>query len=784
MMIAAHNLLANFSQRELNINTGKQDKNIEKLSSGYRINRGSDDAAGLAISEKMRKQIRGLDRGATNITDGISLVQTAEGALAEVHDVLQRMRELSIQAYNGTNSQSDREAIQLEIDQLLTEIDRTAESTKFNEIYCLKGGEIEMKTGIVDGGVIETSVTKSMELTKQVPEWLISSTATMAVNSSFSTLQKGNDVGYCLFKVDKTDPQGATINADYVVVGPPGWSMGSKTFNQLTGRYANPEPSVTMIPGMQWSNNLGDNVSATFSFEHISQQTDPESLYGSMVDLLGTMFGAPCGTCRDEFYGLSLYGSAQGYEATPSYFNTLHDGRMRLYDGAQLNISSLTVDYNGKQTPIYDAAYDLLMRKDRGESVSGTEVQSLADSIAKKLCDASYEKIKQTGLHHYDRALKNGDYDLVIYDYRDSSIVNNSMFEGSDNTDSSILTAAQVTVTYEETETTDRADYEFEYEVRDDKRLNIQGSSDGKDYIPLTLPNISCKKLGINGYNVTITEAASYTYVDERPRRLSIEQYEKDYKAWEDGKDARLAKWLEESGATDKYNEAMDEYNQKMDEYNQKLQEWNEANDAYQQTRQTTRTPKTRTETYQSGTEVTVIKGEVKQKPIYSTREVQYEEVSYYYTGTNPGPRPVPPEMPQSVYDEFEDIPAPVFYDQGIRTGIAQNFPLAHASEINWENEGLGEFGKSPVGPLDTAIQKISEMRSYLGGIQNRLEHAYLNNTNSSENSTAAESRIRDTDMAEAMVMYSATNIMIQAGQSVLAQANQNQQGILSLLGQ
>ena len=139
-MVVQHNMQAMNANRMLNITTGQQAKSTEKLSSGYRINRAADDAAGLTISEKMRKQIRGLDQASTNAQDGVSSVQTAEGALTEVHSMLQRMNELAVQAANGTNSkESDRQAIQDEIDQLTTEIDRVAETTKFNEIYLLKG---------------------------------------------------------------------------------------------------------------------------------------------------------------------------------------------------------------------------------------------------------------------------------------------------------------------------------------------------------------------------------------------------------------------------------------------------------------------------------------------------------------------------------------------------------------------------------------------------------------------------------------------------------------------
>ncbi len=148
-MVVQHNLQAMNSNRMLGVTTSSQAKVTEKLSSGYKINRAADDAAGLSISEKMRKQIRGLDQASNNAQDGVSAVQTAEGALAEVHDMLQRMNELAVQAANGTNSTSDRTAIQNEIDQLTTEIDRVAETTKFNETYLLKGDPKSTETKTV-----------------------------------------------------------------------------------------------------------------------------------------------------------------------------------------------------------------------------------------------------------------------------------------------------------------------------------------------------------------------------------------------------------------------------------------------------------------------------------------------------------------------------------------------------------------------------------------------------------------------------------------------------------
>ncbi|MDD6798202.1 MAG: flagellin [Clostridia bacterium] len=138
-MVVQHNLSAMNTNRQLGGVTNAQSKSTEKLSSGYRINRAADDAAGLTISEKMRSQIRGLNRASDNAQDGISLIQVAEGALNEAHSILQRMNELATQAANDTNTSTDRTAIQAEIDQLTSEIDRIQSTTQFNTMNLLDG---------------------------------------------------------------------------------------------------------------------------------------------------------------------------------------------------------------------------------------------------------------------------------------------------------------------------------------------------------------------------------------------------------------------------------------------------------------------------------------------------------------------------------------------------------------------------------------------------------------------------------------------------------------------
>ena len=135
-----HNMGAMNSKRNMKINSKISSKSIEKLSSGLRINSAGDDAAGLAISEKMRAQIRGLDQASINAEDGISLIQTADGALTETHSIIQRMREISVQATNDTNTESDRKALQEEMNELTSEINRIANTTEYNTKKILIGG--------------------------------------------------------------------------------------------------------------------------------------------------------------------------------------------------------------------------------------------------------------------------------------------------------------------------------------------------------------------------------------------------------------------------------------------------------------------------------------------------------------------------------------------------------------------------------------------------------------------------------------------------------------------
>lgn len=163
-MVVQHNLQAANTNRQLGITTSAQAKSTEKLSSGYKINRAGDDAAGLTISEKMRSQIRGLNKASDNAQDGVSLIQVAEGALSETHSILQRMNELATQAANGTNTSVDRSAIRAELDQLTSEINRIQSTTQFNTMNLLDGtfsgatNQMKLQVGALSGQSIDFSI--------------------------------------------------------------------------------------------------------------------------------------------------------------------------------------------------------------------------------------------------------------------------------------------------------------------------------------------------------------------------------------------------------------------------------------------------------------------------------------------------------------------------------------------------------------------------------------------------------------------------------------------------
>ena len=303
-MVVQHNMQAANANRMLNVTTSAQSKSTEKLSSGYKINRAADDAAGLTISEKMRKQIKGLDRASTNAQDGVSAVQTAEGALTEVHSMLQRMNELAVQSANGTNSSTDRKAIQDEVDQLAKEIDRVSETTKFNETYLLKGdSKTSTKANFMKSGYTlpaelasEGSTTKDITTSEQLKKALEAGkkvytdvySATPADNKQSATTlaKKGKDYAYVTKLYDE---KGNVVSADEIANGKKadGTDLSKATFYTsdagVKGKanHSNIELDLTKAQGFI----DGKDVNGTLSFNlHVGADSDTNNKISVNID--------------------------------------------------------------------------------------------------------------------------------------------------------------------------------------------------------------------------------------------------------------------------------------------------------------------------------------------------------------------------------------------------------------------------------------------------------------------------------------------------------------------
>ena len=610
-MIVQHNITAMNANRMLGLTTGSLSKSTEKLSSGYRINRAADDAAGLTISEKMRKQIRGLDQASTNAEDGVSAVQTAEGALTEVHSMLQRMNELAVQASNGTNSEDDRKAIQDEISQLTTEIDRVSETTKFNETYLLKG----------DG-----------------------SKSTKTVNA--------HDAGLAGKLVDNGNGT-STFTADDLKVG----------------------DKVT-IAGKEYT---------------IGKSADVAD-YVKKGSINGTK--APAKT---------------GDSVTHNGVTTTIVDKMKTADAsanAKWAANDTFVDADGKEWTVIAA----------GGKTDATKGEVLAADVATYLKDGS--------VITKNVAFKVGTGDatdiakkLTVVDALEDTEVSITDATGIKNLATNAVAGDIVTANGTSLEVTEEAPTSMK-----DVAAAIKAAGKG-DTI----------KIGTKSYTLGVTtDKDNDTYTADDLISMikegdTVNAGAADYTVI--GVSATTAK----DADTITLNEA----------YNKMAEELQKASSI-------------------------------------GTDEGKAATVSNKGNGT------------------FEIKNGSVEVKNGLSFNLHVGADADMTNKINVDIDtmsaaGLGikdinvadDTGAAATYAIDAiadAVAKVSSQRSALGAVQNRLEHTIDNLDNVVENTTSAESRIRDTDMAEEMVNYSKNSILQQAGQSMLAQANQANQGVLSLL--
>ncbi len=684
-MFIQHNMSAMNANRNLGVVTGSLSKSTEKLSSGYRINRAGDDAAGLAISEKMRGQIRGLNQASTNSQDGISLIQTAEGALTETHSILQRMRELAVQASNDTNTDDDRTQIQNEIVQLTNEIDRIAGTTEFNTKKLLDGSRAGAVTEKAGSAAVEGTFTNSMvsaEITTNNSDVAsYTEIARIEITKDFTDGMSTSSKKYSDTELDtawnliKTDiiADGDTKNLEKVV------SAAIKTLKTGTLKTAQ------------------DNLNAY----QTSQETNTEKLAELIETIKGFDETAKTGAGKE-----SIFAEGVSIEDVTKAFNEL----VALYEKSgnttgNLDITNASIDF------------------DKLFSTSTTAIGI-----------ANFGELTATG-------------------------IGTQKANGATGTDDTALTTAKAAATDTYNTYTTNLKTTLKSLAAEIAGVNIQAT---KNQDELDKENRKLELLENGDLMQALTE-----------RELAKVKYELDTNASQSEKDIAKVHQDAAQAKIDKLNVAetvltvSDLFGNTADtskfEIDSKVAEDGTLkvtlkNDPSDSSKDTIITINNANQ-LKAGDVVTI----TSQAMVESHSATTGKEALRLQVGANSG---------QEV-------------TLSINSMKAKDLVIVQTKEGS-EGEALDVTSQASaslaVNAFDLAIQKVSTERAKMGAIQNRLEHTISNLDTSSENLQAAESRIRDTDMAEEMTNYSKNNILQQAGQAMLAQANQSTQGVLSLL--
>ena len=630
-MVVQHNMQAMNANRMLNVTTSAQSKSTEKLSSGYKINRAADDAAGLSISEKMRKQIRGLDKASSNAQDGVSAVQTAEGALTEVHSMLQRMNELATQAANGTNSNdTDRKAIQDEMDQLTTEIDRVSETTKFNETYLLKGN--------VDGTSSKVNIN--------------------AHDAGLAGKLTDNGNGTATFKAD------TLAVGDKVKIAGKEYTIGTSA---KSSDYA--KKGTAAVKPVAAGDSVTSGNTTTSIVKKITTADATDKTTGK--------FGALANDAAGKWAVGDTIVDANG--DTWTYSTTLKIADNATTGGSDKGFYKTNSDGTNTTKAVANTT-DLLKA---GAKITTTS----ADTTLVKL----------NGLEVVDDLGKN---EVSIADDTGLAALQNGIKVG----DTVTVGGKTKTVTAETPKTYD--------EIKKLTDLNTVGTAvaiGSKAYTIGTSTDETAKTITKDDFLAAIKDGDKVK-VDTGVYTAIIKSSEDDTITLEDAY-SKMAKELETASSigTDTAAKVKNNGNGTFD----------------------------------------ITKGSVEVKDSLSFN---------LHVGADA-------DMTNKISVNIDSMSAAGLGIKGL--------------SISDDN---GTSATYAIDAITDAISKVSAQRSSLGAVQNRLEHTINNLDNVSENTTSAESRIRDTDMAKEMVNYSKNNILAQAGQSMLAQANQSNQGVLSLL--
>ena len=647
-MVISHNLQAMNAQRQLgNVSTDIA-KNTEKLSSGYRINRAADDAAGLSISEKMRKQIRGLSQASENSQHGVSFVQIADGALTEVHDMLDRMVELTVQAANGTNSSFDRSAIQKEIDQLTKEINRVQETTQFNKIPVFSENGHSPDEGIFNSNIISAAVldTGSSKFTF----------AYIDSNGQASTTESSAATGKVNNGLNKDF-------ADFVV------NAASSAASKITTAYPSlAKASSNVKIGLNVQNIDGKNntlASAQLSMRYTSEWT--QMTYTMNID---------------------------SSDYNPASFSTMSD----------------------------------------------TQKADFAATIAHEMTH------------------------LIMQDTLTGGMIGDNTFptwfiEGTAQTSSGDGGWVSSTIGLSPTE---------------DQIKSYMGKLDSLPY----------------GAGYLATMALGYEVAKVKNSASAV-----DPATIKDGLNTLFGE-LVKQGQNQNLNTAINATTngnyQSLSDFETKFKsgEPNLLSDV-----KSILTQKNNANNPESGSLLASSLGEAQSETFKPSNLIGSSNVyeldpsatafaNSFGTGFPTVPQPVRGAR-HGVSEGGEDINVHAGADADMTNKIAiKRYDISAMAIFDGDKADVmtEDSATKSIDIVGMAKERVSRVRSYYGAIQNRLEHTIKNLDNVVENTTAAESQIRDTDMASEMVKYTKNNILMQAGQSMLTQANQSTQGVLSLL--
>lgn len=704
-MVIAHNLKAMNSQRQLSIVSGTVSKKAEKLSSGYKINRAADDAAGLSISEKMRRQIRGLTKSTENAEDGISMVQIADGALSEVQDMLQRMNELCVQAANGTNAASDRQNIQDEVSQLITEIDRVAETTKFNETYLLNGSLSKGGRGAYNLAINNRkfeAVKKKYEEDRE------------KANVKLTALN-GADAGKDLSLDALSDTKGLKII----------YMQDSIQTDQT----ANGNPTSSNPKYTQLKNSLKTEIVPNAVQEIIAAFSPAYDFLNNSSIGIGLALGG------NNYPGLSSSTLAYVRFGHYSYQDGTVEPGILEYQLA-VNVDALRIDNNGN--------LDADSRKQLEVTIVHEMMHAFMDEALTNGMTGTVD-----GKHAGDRFPKwfiEGMAQTAAGGYYDGNDwVNGGLGINTSSGDSFISSQLQANKLGGSSST---SNYGTGYLAS----MYLGYLAGGK-----TVDAASMKK-GLASVLDDIRDGESLQDVIVRlTGRTSITNFENSF-----AKDADVIRFVKDltafvgggtGGAVGNFTKTDDIL----------------ADNAIT-----------------SGTPATLFELNIQNDNVKNV----YNDPNYivFKGGSatngkgsyNDGPLVVAAGERPTGFGAA--IHAGTDADMNNKIHIYIDAMDAASIGVDQVDVRTVDLATLSIERVALALAQVSAQRSELGACQNRLEHTVNNLGNVVENTTAAESRIRDTDMAKEMVAYSNANILQQAGQSMLAQMNQSNQGVLSLI--